>query len=184
MAKVITVSRKFPKGHINEGQPTYFVERILNALEINFREESYLDLLVELNWGNLKISKGQLFEFWRSLDIDSSYEKLHTIRNGNRWEQGDKASLRVWYGKPYNSPQIIFAPDVELVEVYRFNIYERMVYFSQKDRGLVFYSDGLDEKIAEVAKNDGLTLEDFKSWFKYPRPFEGQILCWKNVNYL
>ena len=70
------------------------------------------------------------------------------------------------------------------MEVYRFNIYERMVYFSQKDRGLVFYSDGLDEKIAEVAKNDGLTVEDFKSWFKYPSPFVGQILCWKNVNYL
>ena len=30
----------------------------------------------------------------------------------------------------------------------------------------------------EVAKNDGLEYGEMLGWFKYPRPFIGQILCW------
>ncbi len=36
-----------------------------------------------------------------------------------------------------------------------------------------------------IAKNDGLDIDEFMAWFKYPKPFEGQIICWnENIGYL
>jgi hypothetical protein len=35
-----------------------------------------------------------------------------------------------------------------------------------------------------LAQNDGLSLADFKEWFKWGTPFDGQIICWKdNIEY-
>lgn len=40
------------------------------------------------------------------------------------------------------------------------------------------------EIMKTLAKNDGLTLAELLQWFKYPKPFEGQIICWNDkVNY-
>lgn len=101
-------------------------------------------------------------------------EKVHTIR-GNwlmwwyhiRQVQDGKAelSIRQWEGKPYRSKQVevarLWAADGVGVQVLKFD----------KDRdGMVSYKrfdiDGKYPDIETLAKNDGLSLEDWKSWFK------------------
>jgi hypothetical protein len=180
MAKVITFSRQFPKGHPRAGQPTYFVEQVLNVISTKENVMS-AKRLIELNWQNLesgKITERQLEYFWNeSLNRSIKTEKPHTIRSGNRWKAGDKASLRVWSGTPYNSPQIIFAPEVELKEVINFK--------TQEDQ-YIFWLNGKEnpnEFLTEIAKNDGLNTFDLVNWFRFPSDFEGQILCWKEVHY-
>lgn len=43
--------------------------------------------------------------------------------------------------------------------------------------------NGLHFELEEIASNDGLTLQDFKDWFKYPTAFDGQIICFKDPKY-
>lgn len=197
MAKVITLSQTFPSYHPKAGQRTYFVEQVLNALGIEWDEEGYLIGLYRLNKHNSKLSVDDIKKFFYSLGsleegetIDFN-EKLHTIRaktvkkSGevvSRWKVGDKASLRVWSGKPYNSPQIIIAPDVELVQVWNLEVKNQNFLLSDRANGRIFspYSQTLNK----VASNDGLESQDFLDWFKYPKPFEGQILAWKEVDYV
>ena len=92
MAKVITLSRNFLKGHPKAGQPTHFVEKVLKALGFIHSET---DVRV-----------------WESVS-----PKIHTIRSGKRWKTGDMCSLKAWSDKPYNSPQIAIAPDFALPRV-------------------------------------------------------------------
>jgi hypothetical protein len=182
MAKVITFSRQFPKGHPRAGQPTYFVEQVLNSL-LDLNIYTNFQSLIYLNQESIddpksKLTKDHIIEFWQSLEARiNTNRKLHTIRSGNRWKAGDKASLRVWSGTPYNSPQIIFAPEVELKEVINFK--------TQEDQ-YIFWLNGKEnpnEFLTEIAKNDGLNTFDLVNWFRFPSDFEGQILCWKEVHY-
>lgn len=191
MAKVITLSRTFPSYHPKAGQPTYFVEQVLNALGIEWDEESYFDLLLDLNKSNEKLSRQDIKDFFFSLGnleegetIDLN-EKPHTIRAGSRWKQGDKASLRVWSGIPYHSPQIIIAPDVELVQTYDFTVMEILlgtIWIESETKAISIIPSNIILKT--LAQNDGLNTQDFLDWFKFPKQFEGQILAWRAVDYV
>lgn len=86
-----------------------------------------------------------------------SGEKSHTIRAGNRWKVGDKFSPRVWSDKPYRSPQIEFAPAIEVKKVFDFKVTDDGYLLNGKSLNL----DGL----TELAKNDGLGADDFELWF-------------------
>lgn len=203
MSKVITFSRTFPKGHPRAGQPTYFVEKVLNAL-LDLKIYTTFDSLLKLNQKSIddpksKLTVDHIEKFWYSLNGKKVLaSKLHTIRGLSedkktgekyaRWKQGDKASLRVWSGAPYNSPQIIIAPEVELVQVGGFHILQDYFDNTWIDIGKKYsYPHPIDlerSTLPTVAKNDGLSTEDFLAWFKYPQPFEGQILCWKEVDYV
>jgi len=185
MSKVITFSRKFPGYHPNKGQPTYFVEQVLNALEIDYRGTKYFTLLVELN---PKLDISILSKFHQSLPRGrTNSKKLHTIRNGHRFQAGEKASFRVWSGVPYNSPQIIFAPDQEIKQVGDFQIqWNNMILrrnpeIKHENPGWVF--DPSNPIVEVIAKNDGLSTQDLLDWFQYPKPFDGQIIAWKEVPY-
>ena len=106
--------------------------------------------------------------------------KCHTIRAGNRWNIGDKFSPRFWSGKPYRSPQIIIAADTEIKKVWDFEIKDELMLIDNK-----FYcwssSTALLDKLAD---NDGLSRVELLDWFKYPKDFKGQIICWnENINY-
>ena len=145
-----------------------------------------------------KLSYEDIANFCASLNIAVTGQKIHTIRaksvkkntgkTYSRWKQGDKASPRVWSGVPYNSPQIIIAPDVELVQVGSFHIVQDYFDLTWIDIGKKYsYPDPIDLErsiLPTVAKNDGLSTEDLLDWFKYPKPFEGQILAWKEVDYV
>lgn len=197
MAKVITLSRTFPAYHPKAGKQTYFVQQVLNSLKIEHWEPRYLDLLINLNSESIKegkLSHDDLLRFQNSLDpLASQNDKLHTIRAKtvnkktgavtSRWKQGDKASLRVWSGKAYRTPQIIIAPDVELVKVGDF----KKEYTDHS--GMAPFINGRfinPDTLCDVAENDGLEYHDLLAWFKWSdsKPFDGQILCWKEVDYV
>lgn len=179
MARVITFSRQFPASHPKKGQPTHFVEQVWNSLmSINKQFDYSVYSLINLNKGKEKIAE-MIFD-----TILYNYNELlgckgHTIREGERWKVGDKFSPRVWSGKPYFSKQITIAANIEIKKIWTFEVDENGVpsleghYISTKmERG--------------IARNDGLSKEDFIDWlimpsFKSGKPFKGQVLCWNDT---
>lgn len=160
MARVITFSRTFPSYHPKAGQSTFFVEKFWESVHVDF---------------DIKAPIRTCFD----MDLTKVYgAKYHTIRAGNRWKVGDKFSPRVWSGKPYNSKQIIIAPDVEVKNVHKFEIEPDGKIFLNNNTALIMADVQL------ISKNDGLGADDFLAWFKHPKAFNGQIICWnENVNY-
>lgn len=183
--KVITFSRYYPKGHPRAGEQTHFVEKIWRSFiadgELPKEFNKYIDAYENLC---SSIPGVDLMAHPNSVD-----PKGHTIRAGNRWKVGDKFSPRVWSGRPYATKQITIAPDIEIKKIWD---YETDFNGVPSING--FY---MPEKIGDMdawellAKNDGLTLDDFIAWFRiHPKKnkddwsFKGQILCWnESINY-
>lgn len=157
----MTFSRYFPAYHPRKGEPTYFVEGIWESIRNN---------------QNIDSPQYHYMKFESDIMRWKQYQpKHHTIRAGNRWKVGDKFSPRVWSGKPYNSKQIIIAPDIEIKKVWNFEIKDSEVYIN----GFLY-----NGKTKDLIKNDGLEEMDFWNWFQFPKPFSGQIICWnENINY-
>lgn len=158
--KVLTFSTVFPKKHPNAGTPTYFVEKVMACLA---------------DTSDWQMKKDFVLYDWHEY-YNCTMPKGHTIRVGDRWKAGDWASLRVWSGAPYRSKQVEFAR-VEIKKVWpvRLNPFD-MVDFYTGENILPF---------CEVAKNDGLSCDDFVEWFAiHPKKdgahFTGQIICWSN----
>lgn len=182
MAKVITVSQKFPESHPKKGQPTYFVEKIwcsLGGVQDQYRRpfENYKDFKKSILWG-----------------YRMHGDKHHTVRLGRRWKTGDMASIRVWgtdinpktnRSGPYHSKQIIIAPDVEVIVTNIVISCEPLNFQSMKITNIANEFTLIYSK--ELANNDGLELDDFENWFN-PKgkkmEIEAQIICWnKNIKY-
>jgi len=113
-------------------------------------------------------------------DLILASKKLHTIRKGNRWAVGDKASLRTWAGVPYRSRQEHIA-DVVIRYTARVEVLPPGHLISTPT--IVLNGVALDKATTlRLIENDGLTVEDFVSWFS--EPFTGQLICWnKNIVY-
>jgi hypothetical protein len=166
MAKVITFSRFFPAYHPRKGEPTYFVEALLNNIGVKIQSELLSNVRELIN------------DFFM---LDGTINKAHTIRLGERWKVGDKFSPRVWSGKPYNSKQIKIANDIEI----------KKVWSIEMDADGVFYINGkyvdVTSSICDgktVADNDGLNSDDLLNWFPVGKPFKGQVICWdEKINY-
>lgn len=185
MSRVIPLSRKFPSYHPRKGEPTYFVEKFHWWLyECEWSEHPSLsDMLFEIN---PHLPEKLIEDFIASLDTDGNYEgveKHHTIREGHRFKEGDWCSIRTWSGKPYASKQIILAPDIRIPKTMNFRIYSSgPIYLNGK--GYEGETEGDFELLDRLALNDGLSRHDFLSWFKYPRPFDGQVIFWNDkINY-
>lgn len=95
----------------------------------------------------------------------SAKTKRHTIRsNYELWSKraekinkgGAVLSVRYWTGKPYNSKQ---------KEVF---VLEKICVEKLELTPLGFFVDGIesDLTVKKLSKNDGLSEEDFKAWFK------------------
>lgn len=139
---VLMVSRYFPKGHSKEGQPTEFIAKIRWKLKSN---------------------------------LTSYCCKLHTIRaNYDLWAKrfdeikAGKAclSLRYWGGKPYRSKQIEFAKLTK-----KDGIGLQKLQFLTDDDNEPFIATNYEGETVflfkeTLANNDGLTLIDWKEWFK------------------
>lgn len=164
MSKVIMFSRVFPAHHPLAGAPTYFVEKLNKSFMQLGINEIYLLMQYQFNIDlNLK---------------DEFKPKHHTIRAGHRFKVGDKFSPRVWSGKPYQSKQIIIAPDIEVKKTFDFHI--------RKHDYFINHSPVNYNQLKVVAANDGLSVDDFECWFnvKKGEVFAGQIICWnENINY-
>ena len=137
---ILMLSKYFPVTHPKAGEATFFRDKLLAAV----------------------------------LHNNSSWQKLHTIRaNYLLWEKRIKEvregkailSLRQWTDKPYRSKTVeitrLGASDGVGIQILEFD----------KDRdGMVSWNffdiDGKYPLLEDVAHNDGLTLEDWKAWFK------------------
>lgn len=173
MAKVITFSTVFPAYHPKKGRPTFFVQNFWRSI------------------GFFPIPEPKLSQYAKDLmlfkdAINLGTEKHHTIRSGKRFKAGDYFSPRIWSGKPYNSKQIILAPDVKIKKVWEIEMFEAHP-MGQKTFPTTFINnkqvrDTLME--AELAQNDGLYVGDLEDWFtkspefKKTKRFSGQIICW------
>lgn len=156
MAKVIILSRTFPSYHIRKGEPTYFVEKFMASMGYKRNDEER--------------------EFEPRLSLDDFEPKNHTIRAGGRWKEGEWFSPRCWSGKPYQSKQIVIDADVLIQKIFDFEIKDNEFFVDGKQLGSL--------QTVDLAINDGLHTRDLLSWFKFPKPFKGQIICWKkNVTY-
>ena len=160
MSRVMTFSRVFPSYHPMAGQPTRFIEKIYASLADNVE--------------GFKIPNSAN-DYWDWHEYyNCTKPKHHTIRAGHRWKVGDKFSPRVWSSKPYQSKQIIIAPDIEVKKVWDFEVYFEKT-LQQKQVLKLKSGKG---NIPEIATNDGLELIDFLHWFN--KPFDGQIICWND----
>ena len=178
MAKVITFSRTFPGYHPKAGEPTYFVEKIWESLIQT--EQISTSKCCELS--RLTGIGGYDMNNIRTIKVEP---KHHTIRAGQRFKVGDKFSPRVWSGKPYASKQIIIAPDIEVKATFNFEIQVDQDYVSIGIDDWLFYEENArfitqHEALKCLAQNDGLSVADFKAWFKWPSEFRGQIICWND----
>jgi hypothetical protein len=171
MSKVITFSRQFPVYHPRKGEPTFFVEKIINSLPTFDNKEL--------------VGNPDYLKFCRSFNYENTDIKYHTIRAGSKWKVGDKFSPRVWSGKPRRSKQIIIAPDIEIKKVWNIEIINSDGA-GDYDKGFWVKIDNeviADFMVNELAINDGLNIDDFHAWFNKP-VFTGQIICWNNeINY-
>lgn len=179
MSKVITFSMVFPAYHPKAGQPTNFLNKIYAGL-------------ADIN-PDFKIPN-DANDFW---DWDGYYNcdspKFHTIRAGHRWKVGDKFSPRIWSGKPYQSKQIIIAPDIEIKKIWELKTWDMMTGLydektnpsAKKDNWLTEIKGSEDKYwssfiLPDLAKNDGLSIKDLLAWFKFPSEFSGQVICWND----
>jgi hypothetical protein len=188
----MTFSRTYPAYHPRAGEPTHFIEKIVGGLVANDVPGCDTPLIKSLRDSGL-LSISVLNEITRGT---YAQYKHHTIRAGHRWKVGDWFSPRVWSGKPYNSKQIQFAPDIQVKKVWDFemdnlgvcsiaNSGERLEYtfVRRMTDDVIFDESSLDN---EIARNDGLTNEDFYFWFsrspefKKKGGFDGQIISWSD----
>lgn len=156
-------STTFPGYHPRAGEPTFFREKIWAFLADTIPDFKIPDYITDWDWHEYYNAK----------------PKLHTIRAGHRWKVGDWFSPRVWgtdinpkngRSGPYHSKQIIIAPDMQVKKVWDFEIVDKKVYCNGSEMAA--------DTVGECARNDGLSFVDFLCWFKYPAPFDGQIIAW------
>lgn len=131
------VSRTFPTTHKRKGEETEFEVKILMGLQ---------------GFNN---------------------SKIHTIRsNYDLWSKRMEkvhAGLAVielfyWEGKPYNSKQVVFAT---LDKDSGCGVQELSFINNEFNRPCVFGEGyAIRNSTNELSKNDGLSLDDFKDWFK------------------
>lgn len=122
-------------------------------------------------------------------------KKIHTIRenydlwklNSEKIERGNfYLSVRQWSAKPYNSPQVEIKRIFEPIGIQRIEL----KYHADNDT-ITAKIDGrewLDADCYEIAKNDGLSIPDFKEWFfgrepKEDKVFRGVIIHFTDFRY-
>lgn len=178
--KDLKFSTRFPAYHPKRGEPTFFVPKIMLSLNNN-------GLLAEPNFPyfdyKIYCTKNKLHTDHFNEDI---IPKGHTVRKGNRFEPGDYFYPRIWTNRPYypgingNPAVIAFTNPVMVVKTYNIETTKPL-----KD-GAIIKINGKSigsSTIELLAKNDGLSLNDFKHWFNKPLP-SGQIIIWDdNIRY-
>lgn len=155
------VSVIFPKTHPRVGEETYFREKILFALGCP-------DCETKQDLSGKYISPCN--SCWCHAQLTP---KIHTIRsNYPFWEkrmkkvQAGEAVIELfhWSGKPYDSNQIVFAT-LDKDSGCGLQKLGWTIDNSGDNRPILSENcEILSENI--LARNDGLSLEDFKAWFK------------------
>lgn len=166
--KLLSFSQYFPAYHKRAGEKTCFPEQIMNTFGIEYNSLDYFDKLVE--WNNKALSDGKLClddltKFFYDLAITDGY-KIHTIRSKTQINVGEQFQPFVWSRKPYCSPIIKFMQPLTLLN-------KQTVLITPN---IVSVEYGLKLNRHMIAKNDGLNVDDFDSWFSQQPTFGGYIL--------
>lgn len=114
--------------------------------------------------------------------------KIHTIRHNAKgvWDERYKGissgrkylSVREWTGRPYNSEQREFARYEEI------GLQHITMTYGSSDAVPQIWIDDKRVPIEVVAKNDGLSVEDFISWFfTKDNVFEGVVIHFTDFRY-
>lgn len=98
------------------------------------------------------------------------HTKIHTLRKRGRWRAG--MTIQHWLGSPRNPystpPPLQFyegmCDGVEKIRIWRTSL-ELTRYGFRARIGGADWSDLDDPELAGLAKNDGLTPEEFRDWF-------------------
>lgn len=137
---------------------------------------------------------GELTQFGDKL---KDGQKKHTIRrNYDLWAHnaqkmqngGYTLCVRQWIDKPYRSKQReIHATDTP-IGVQRIQIYYHHDFHANRPYLTARIIGGNEVDVAELAKNDGLSLPDFAEWFFGKEPqgdmtFNGVIIHFTNLRY-
>ena len=161
------VSRTFPSTHQRKGEETYFVVKIMSGLG-KFNDEI----------GN-------------ATHASQIIPKFHTIRNNyDLWVkrmaevQSGRAVIELfyWSDKPYRSKQVVFAV---LDENSGCGVQELDFIADNIERPCIFGNGyAVRSHISILAYNDGLSLDDFKAWFKnYDLSTPKAIIQFTNLRY-
>lgn len=167
------ISTKYPAYHPKAGQDTYFDIKLKNSL--SGHDQAILE------YYDKDFNKTKMLITGR---------KIHTIReNYTLWSERIKQvqegkavlSIRIWRGQPYKSKQR------EIVRITKDNhpAVEFVVFcndtaeVSERLSSLKSYPVNLEE----LANNDGLTIEDFKAWFKNKIVWSGAIIHFTTFRY-
>ena len=155
----LTLSQLFPSTHCRAGEPTYFLEKLHNALtgqdfslHATRRDDSY---------GCTTLYCETIRE-----------KKLHTIRaNYDFWARrfekilaGEAVlSIREWVGKPYGKG----STQREIVRLTRDDGIglQRLTVAGTSITTHPIFVDGVAVSSATIAQNDGLTKSDWLNWF-------------------
>lgn len=169
-------SSRFPATHPRKGKLTYFPEKIWAHLILNrgYTEMQSAQWLHEYRGKVLsEWERGLSFQAIASAILDKT-PKIHTIRKGEKRKVGDKFEPYVWTGLPYRTPQIVFAPTLEVLQLEHFQTQiegaKKTRYFSVEGHFMSHW------ELVELAQNDGLFIDDFKDWFSKSDEIQGQII--------
>jgi hypothetical protein len=158
---VLWVSPRFPHDHPRKGEPTYFVEKILIGLhgEVKFKHQhdsKFIGLDPKLH------TCRENYEGWK--------RKIDEVNRGEAI-----LSLRMWSESPYNRlhdgshPVEIARFDKDSgIGVQKLNLSDIMIHGALKNNDVALTDSngngGLS--LSTIAHNDGLSLPDFKAWFR------------------
>lgn len=140
---VITLSQVFPVTHIRKGEPTGFKDQFLAAIKHNGE------------WRKIHTIRAN-YELWKK-----RFEKI---------EKGEAClCIRQWTGKPYRSKQVEIARltredgiGIQKLEIVKEKLMSRPIFLGYVDGVL---QDGY-KFFPLLANHDGLSLDDWKEWFK------------------
>ena len=161
---VITLSKRFMKGHPRAGEPTRFRCKFFMGRE--FCDACMANCGYDGTVNNRSCSRNAIIENGKLCNSP----KIHTIRgNYPFWEkrikdvQEGKAilSIRQWTGKPYQSKQetLMNLTQKDGVGSQKLTLYGSLCNFLIDDKPANQY-------IYKLPNNDGLTVSDWEKWFK------------------
>lgn len=147
MKAVVTLSKHFGPKHPRKGQETGFIAKVADGRKVHTCRSNY--------------------GYWRA-----KIEKITTT--------GGVLSIRQWSAKPYRSPQEVITEipasivGVQKLELRREKCVVNHYAEEQQEKPIVSISyydytaevDGCPVSLDILAENDGLTVDDFKAWFK------------------
>lgn len=165
MSREITFSLNFPATHPDGGQPTYFMEKIWKMLyqeDNNFYETLNFIQAIDEHFINRPCVNLEEFE--------PKYQIV--ITTGEHFQLNEYIKP-VIYAETDNEDEVIqFAPLLQIKQIFTFQI-----------KGTDYLLNGKKLSLADltfVAKNSGMTADQFECVFSGLKEFSGQILCFSD----